>query len=773
MRRNSLCLMLLFVVMAIGCDDGELVQLQRDVKDLQSRVTTLETWCNTANTQICALQGLVTALEQKDFVTGVTPIVENSKEVGYTISFSKSGPITIRHGEKGVDGEKGTDGITPVIGVKQDTDGNYYWTVKTGDAAPDWMLDASGNKISTTGADGHSPVISIAEFEECFYWKIDGEWLLDNGKKVPVTGEQGDAIFAENGIDYTTDSANVIFTLADGTTKITLPKSSFVTVGFDSYEIFYASATNNEITLTLPSTLKEEDYTTLAATVTNESGTGMDVQTRSAATQEVWGVQITKPSFAGGAVVAGSAKVTLTAPADIKLSATALLKVTITDKNGKEFTVARPVKYFDGVIAESTAGNLSTVVTDGSVRKLAIKGSMSADDFAYIKQSLNALEVLDLSMTDLTVMPNRGLAFYDPQPVNTTLKRVVLPATVTAIEEAAFANCRALETIDTENARSIGKWVFENCVSLRNLRIGEKMETIYDSAFMNCTALGTINIPGSVQTLGRWLFEGCENLETITLNEGVRNLSPSTFYGCGIRSISIPSTVTEIPDWTFQECHNLEHITLHDRITSIGESVFLRCYSLKDFRIPKGVTVIRNNTFDSCQSLQRVTFHNGITEIQERAFGYCINLAGDPVGGYLTLPSSLTTLDNGAFQSCNSLLAVDMSETAVTAIPEYLFAHCEKLSAITLPNNLQSIGEWAFTLCPMASIALPASVTSVGNYAFWQCAQLKYVYSNAPTAPTIGAQTFDPECKTGRTAYIPSTANYASWSSYFDSIRNL
>jgi hypothetical protein len=83
MRRNSLCLMLLFVVMAIGCDDGELVQLQRDVKDLQSRVTTLETWCNTANTQICALQGLVTALEQKDFVTGVTPIVENSKEVGY------------------------------------------------------------------------------------------------------------------------------------------------------------------------------------------------------------------------------------------------------------------------------------------------------------------------------------------------------------------------------------------------------------------------------------------------------------------------------------------------------------------------------------------------------------------------------------------------------------------------------------------------------------------------------------------------------------------
>lgn len=398
---------------------------------------------------------------------------------------------------------------------------------------------------------------------------------------------------------------------------------------------------------------------------------------------------------------------------------------------------------------------------------------MNADDFAYIRQSLNVLEVLDLSMTDLTVMPNRGLAFYNPQTANTTLKRVILPATVTAIEEAAFANCRALETIDTENALSIGKWTFENCVSLRNLRVGEKMETIYDSAFMNCTALGTINIPGSVQTLGRWLFQGCESLETITLNEGLRELSASTFYGCGVVSIRIPSTVTEIPDFAFQECSKLERIIMHDRVTSIGQGVFTRCYSLKNVKIPVGVTVIRNNTFDECKSLGSVIFHDGITEIQERAFGYCTHLEGETTGGYLTLPSSLTTLDNGVFQDCTSLLAVDMSKTAVTTIPENLFAHCGKLSAITLPENLQTIGEWAFTTCPVAGITLPASVTSVGNYAFWQCAKLKQVYSKALTAPTIGAQTFDPEYKTGRTAYTPSTADYTLWNSYFDSIGNL
>lgn len=50
MRRISLYLMLLLAVMIIGCDDGELAQLQKDVTDLKSRVETLETWCNTANT---------------------------------------------------------------------------------------------------------------------------------------------------------------------------------------------------------------------------------------------------------------------------------------------------------------------------------------------------------------------------------------------------------------------------------------------------------------------------------------------------------------------------------------------------------------------------------------------------------------------------------------------------------------------------------------------------------------------------------------------------
>ena len=166
--------LLLVTAMAVfGCSkDYDDTAIKNDISDLQSRVEKLETWCTTVNGQISALQGLVTALEAKDYVTGVSPVTN-----GYTINFSKSESITIYNGK---DGAKGTDGVTPVIGVDK-FEGEYYWTVKTGTAAATWILDADGKKIRTTGdkgADGSagvagtSPVLSVAtDTDGKVYWK--------------------------------------------------------------------------------------------------------------------------------------------------------------------------------------------------------------------------------------------------------------------------------------------------------------------------------------------------------------------------------------------------------------------------------------------------------------------------------------------------------------------------------------------------------------------------------------------------------------------------
>ena len=75
------------------------------------------------NTNISALQTIVGAHENNDCITNVAPITKDGAVLGYTISFLKSAPITLYNGKDG------QDGYTPVIGVKQDNDGLYYWTI--------------------------------------------------------------------------------------------------------------------------------------------------------------------------------------------------------------------------------------------------------------------------------------------------------------------------------------------------------------------------------------------------------------------------------------------------------------------------------------------------------------------------------------------------------------------------------------------------------------------------------------------------------------------
>lgn len=86
----------------------------------------LQRLCNETNTNLSALQTIVTALQNNDYITSVDPLTENGKVVGYTIKFAKSNPIVIYNGKDGADG---VDGNTPVIGVKKDADGIYYWTL--------------------------------------------------------------------------------------------------------------------------------------------------------------------------------------------------------------------------------------------------------------------------------------------------------------------------------------------------------------------------------------------------------------------------------------------------------------------------------------------------------------------------------------------------------------------------------------------------------------------------------------------------------------------
>ena len=239
-----------------------------------SAFESLKEQCEQMNTNIQALQTVVAALQNNDYVTSVTSIYDGVAEIGYIINFSKGGKATIYHGRdgekgdtgavgpqgpQGEQGEKGEAGATPVIGVAKDTDGLYYWTLNG-----DWLVDESGNKIPTTGKDGAdgsqgatgstgpqgeqgvqgeagkdgiTPQLKIEDgkwlisYDKGATWEEVGQATGDHGPQgeTGATGPQGpqgdQGIQGEAGKDgdsffqsVTQDEDNVYMILADGTT---------------------------------------------------------------------------------------------------------------------------------------------------------------------------------------------------------------------------------------------------------------------------------------------------------------------------------------------------------------------------------------------------------------------------------------------------------------------------------------------------------------------------------------------------------------------------
>lgn len=120
----------------------------------------LQRLCNETNTNLSALQTIVTALQNNDYITSVDPLTENGKVVGYTIKFAKSNPIVIYNGKDGADG---VNGNTPVIGVKKDTDDIYYWTLDGEFIVVDGQKVKAQGTDGSDGADGVTPKLEIRE----------------------------------------------------------------------------------------------------------------------------------------------------------------------------------------------------------------------------------------------------------------------------------------------------------------------------------------------------------------------------------------------------------------------------------------------------------------------------------------------------------------------------------------------------------------------------------------------------------------------------------
>ena len=262
MRKIRLLFLSLSVAALAGCT-ADMDKFTERLDDLEARVAALETLCAQMNEDISSMRTVISALEDGLYITDVKNVSD-----GYRIEFSDGETITIRHGEDGEDGVPGTpgadgqDGYTPVIGVRMDTDGIYYWTLDG-----EWLLDDQGNKMRVTGEngkdgadgkDGVTPVIGVAQGEDgIYYWTINGEWLLDeNGNKVQAQylgGADSEGLIE----DIVVDDMGITFILSDGS-ELYIPLYEAITITFDAEDLLVMEpGSERDIHYTIESRLED------------------------------------------------------------------------------------------------------------------------------------------------------------------------------------------------------------------------------------------------------------------------------------------------------------------------------------------------------------------------------------------------------------------------------------------------------------------------------------------------------------------------------------
>lgn len=127
--------------------------------------------------------------------------------------------------------------------------------------------------------------------------------------------------------------------------------------------------------------------------------------------------------------------------------------------------------------------------------------------------------------------------------------------------------------------------------------------------FNNVNNVSEVTIPDRVTSIGDGAFFDCTELTSVTLGNSVTSIENAAFYGCsGLTSITIPDRVKSIGGHAFSHCSSLASITIPDSVTSIGDHAFYECYDLTSVTIPDSVTNISDDAFAYCSSLTSITF---------------------------------------------------------------------------------------------------------------------------------------------------------------------
>ena len=304
---------------------------------------------------------------------------------------------------------------------------------------------------------------------------------------------------------------------------------------------------------------------------------------------------------------------------------------------------------FGGAYANPISASYNFYLNDSEVKDLVIPNTVDSIH-AYAFDCGNS--ITSIALPNSVVYIGEG-AFY-----RTYINEIIIPKSVTSIEERVLSGCNALTSIIVEE----GNPVYDSRDNSNAI-----IETNSNTLIAGCA---TTNIPGTIMHIGPYAFSYLSSLKTIEIPNSVITIGDYAFYACSyLESITLPNSVSHIGYWALYACYSLNSIVVEEGnsvydsrnncnaiIETTTNSLIVACQNTV---IPEGVTNIGEDAFFNCRNITSITLPNSVTNIEPFAFDFCSSL--DTIYCYSTTPP---TIHKYSFDNYNATLYVPCASIA-------------------------------------------------------------------------------------------------------------